>query len=106
MLFELIEVKALGKGMDRSLSLRLEESHHQIDTIHSANAATSGIRTADSRHTIHAVVPYSAEFGKLQIGQTFLLTRIPCPVFNGGAIYTNNDGETIKFEIPERRLKK
>lgn len=107
MLFELMEVKVLGKGQDRILSLRLEKSASQCrveeDSDYQSGCESGGIPTPDSRFSVHAVVPFNYEFSRLQVGQTFLLTRIARPIFMGdgplGTVYTNDQGETTKFEI-------
>lgn len=67
--FEVTEIKALGNNRatgftvgPESLSLRLEGY---------APCSVGG-----PRYTLHAVVPYSPEFGTVQVGQKFKLERV------------------------------
>jgi hypothetical protein len=65
--FEITEIKMLGHGLGRSLSLRL-------DAVSNAMSASSGF--SKSAYTIHAVVPFSPEFGNIQVGQKFKFERV------------------------------
>jgi plastocyanin len=69
--FETTEIKMLGYGLGRSLSLRL-------DATNESKSASSGFTKA--AHTIHAVVPFSPEFGNVQVGQKFKFERIEEPL--------------------------
>lgn len=71
--FEITEIKALGYDIGKSLSLRLERAPD-------ANEAQSTGSRAKSGYTIHAVVPYSAEFGNVQVGQRFKFERTEMPL--------------------------
>lgn len=66
MKFHVTEIKALGSGMSRRLSLRLEKS----DDSNSAQSNAAG-DPPQAVFTVHAVVPYNPEFGPTQIGQVF-----------------------------------
>ena len=65
--FQVTEIKMLGQGLSRSLSLRL-------DAVQDPNAVQS-YTPEKSRYTIHVVVPFSPEFGNVQVGQTFSFNR-------------------------------
>lgn len=71
MKFHVTEIKALGSSMGRRLSLRLEKS----DDPNSAQQSNGMGDPPPAVFTIHAVVPYSPEFGPTQIGQEFELVK-------------------------------
>lgn len=73
MKFHVTEIKSLGHGMSRRLSLRLEKS----DDPGSGQAESNGMGDPPPAvFTIHAVVPYSPEFGPTRIGQEFELKEV------------------------------
>lgn len=86
MIFSVVEVKQLGRGFSRSLSVRFEGEYEGIGT-----AQAEGLETVPARFTIHAVLPFDPEYGNLQIGNRFVLERassllaeaVPGSVFDG-----------------------
>lgn len=66
MKFHIVEIKSLGYGLSRRLSLRLEKSDDP-------NQAQAGGEPPLAVYTIHAVVPFNPEYGPVQIGQEFEL---------------------------------
>jgi hypothetical protein len=97
--FEITEIKMLGQGFGRSLSLRL-------DAVSEARSASSGF--SKSAYTIHAVVPFSPEFGNVQIGQRFSFLRAAETTFHktiSEAALTAivDSGKNEKLTEPERR---
>ena len=69
--FSVVEIKSLGYGLSRRLSVR-------FDGAYPGTAKCGGISLEESpaSFTIHAVLPYSPEYGTLQIGQKFSLVRV------------------------------
>jgi hypothetical protein len=85
--FEVTEVKKLGsKEQMPSLSIRLEnESNGRV-------------------YTIHAVVPYSIDFGPVQIGQVFKFERVDDEPANNNIIDNwKPDKAAPKLTESERR---
>jgi hypothetical protein len=72
MIFSVVEIKQLGKGLGRTLSVRLEGEY-------AGTAGCESVHTAGdpppARYTIHAVLPFDPEYGNLQIGNQFVLER-------------------------------
>jgi hypothetical protein len=67
MIFNVTEIKKLGRGFDMNLSIRMEGGDN-------------------TRYTIHAVLPYTPEFGQLQIGQEFELKKSEIKPINNSII--------------------
>lgn len=63
MYFEVIEVKQLGEGFERNLSLRLR----------ACDAPGTGSIGCKPVHSLHAVVPFFAPFSEVNIGTRFKL---------------------------------
>jgi len=64
MKFEVTEIKKLGSGLGQSLSVRLEK-------VEESQCAANVAQTLRCMYTIHAVLPFWAEFSQIQIGQVF-----------------------------------
>lgn len=90
--FEVTEIKMLGTGIGRSLSLRLNAAS-------SAKTVSSGCTKA--AYTIHAVVPYSSEFGTVQIGQKFIFERVEKTLQERQAteLVTNQLGRVLREDL-------
>jgi len=73
LVFSVVEIKALGSGLGRRLSVRLDG-----DWLDRASCNSQGA-PQPAAYTIHAVLPYSPEYGTLQIGQRFGLVSVPFP---------------------------
>ena len=69
--FRVTEIKQLGKGLSMNLSIRMEG-----DYLGSGECHPNGVEQPPARYPLHAVVPYSPEFGPVQIGQRFRLVRV------------------------------
>lgn len=72
LVFSVVEIKLLGQGLGQRLSVRLDGEY---DGVGYASGADSNPPPA--RYTIHAVLPFSPEYGTLQIGQRFKLVADP-----------------------------
>jgi hypothetical protein len=73
--FRIVEIKGLGLDEDgytvcpHSLSLRLE--------------GRAPMSTGGPKYTVHAVVPFTPEFGSAKIGDVFKLKRFESPLQSG-----------------------
>lgn len=75
LVFSVVEIKALGSGLGRRLSVRLDGAY---DGCGQATNCAGDVPPA--QYTIHAVLPFSPEFGPLQIGHRFRLTTAPIEI--------------------------
>src|ERR1700687_3366687 len=62
--FEVTEIKSLGKGLDKRLSVRLE-------AIPEFGTNQCG-GEQETLYTIHAILPQNSEFSSIQIGEGFI----------------------------------
>lgn len=70
LIFSVVEIKQLGRGLGRTLSVRYEgEYENSGQSVDSYNGAGD----PPARYTLHAVLPYDPDTSQLKIGQQFLL---------------------------------
>lgn len=94
MKFNVVEVKKIGRDMLFSLAVRLEKSDEQ------GEAQSTGQPRLASPYTIQAVLPYSPEFGSMQIGDEYEFKRSPAEVIGE---YTDYVGVTAS-ETRKRKI--
>lgn len=71
MKFSVVEVKKIGRDMFFSLAVRLEKVDEANEAVQSGGPRLS------SPYTIQAVLPYTAEFGNIRIGDTYEFKNAP-----------------------------